>query len=82
MTCHLPDSTPIEAIWRQSDIPLGMSELEHFEILGDYAVFRPTDEVTLERAVELLGLTLRSSGVLSPPTSAPSLTYLRQKSKR
>src|SRR5215813_1539689 len=38
--------------WRQSGIPVGMSELEHFEILENCAVFRPTGQVTLECAVE------------------------------
>jgi hypothetical protein len=31
-----------------------MSELEHFEILKDYAVFRPPGQVTLERAVKMV----------------------------
>jgi hypothetical protein len=31
-----------------------MSELEDFEILKDYAVIRPTGQVTLERAVEMV----------------------------
>jgi hypothetical protein len=29
-------------------------ELEHFEIPENYAVYRPTGEVTLERAVEMV----------------------------
>ena len=33
---------------------VSMGVPEHFEILGDYAVFRPMGKVTLERAVEMV----------------------------
>jgi hypothetical protein len=33
---------------------VSMSMPEHFEILEDYAVFRPTGKVTLQRAVEMV----------------------------
>jgi hypothetical protein len=31
-----------------------MSELEHFEVLSDYAVFRPTGQVSVEKGAELV----------------------------
>src|SRR5262245_19036923 len=40
--------------WRQSGIPVGMSELEHFEILKDHAVFRPTGQVSVDSGAELV----------------------------
>src|SRR5262245_14937656 len=33
---------------------VSMDELEHFEILEDHAVFRPTGQLSVEHAVELI----------------------------
>jgi hypothetical protein len=52
--CKLTDSAPIKLSGAGMALLIGMVELLHFEMPVNHAVFRPTGQVSMERAVELV----------------------------